>query len=156
MRDLVDVVRVSGGQEPRTYIQSGNVVCRVSPEGLAALRSSVAAELERRFGLVSPVVGRSMDEWSAVLAAPPFHDLEHLHVAFLADRPDPARVARLDPDRSPGDRFVVRGGEIFLHLPNGVARTRITNDWLDRTLGTVATIRNWRTVSALGDLAGSL
>src|ERR1700710_242567 len=32
-----------------------------------------------------------------------------LHVAFLSDAPDPRRVAALDPRRSPGDAFTVRG-----------------------------------------------
>lgn len=72
-----------------------------------------------------------------------------LHVAFLADAPEAAAVKALDPLRSPPDRFVVRGREVYLWFPNGSARSRLTTDYLDRTLGTTSTWRNWRTVQEL-------
>ena len=43
--------------------------------------------------------------------------------------------------------------EVYLHFPNGVARSKLTNDYLDRTLGTVSTVRNWRTVCKLHEMA---
>jgi uncharacterized protein (DUF1697 family) len=41
-------------------------------------------------------------------------DAETLHVAFLADRPSPERVASLDRGRSPPDELEVQGREIYL------------------------------------------
>jgi len=35
---------------------------------------------------------------------------------FLADLPAPERVKSLDPNRSPGDEYVVKGREIYLWL----------------------------------------
>ena len=81
-------------------------------------------------------------------------DLERtLHVAFLADRPDKRRIAAMDPNRSPGDSFEVRGQDVFLHLPNGVAKSKLTNEYPDRTLGTTCTLRNWRTVLKLIEMS---
>ncbi len=151
MADLAALATDAGAHAPKTFIQSGNLVCDLPADGAAAFADALAAGIAARFGFRSPVVVRSAAEWSAVVAAPPF-DVAALHVAFLADVPPPARVAALDPARSPGDRFEVRGRDVFLHLPNGVAGTRITNDWLDRQLGTVSTARNWRTVLALAEL----
>ena len=37
--------------------------------------------------------------------------------------------------------------------PNGVARSKLTNAYFDRALATVSTIRNWRTVLAVLELA---
>jgi uncharacterized protein (DUF1697 family) len=74
------------------------------------------------------------------------------HVAFLAATPTPAMVATLDPDRSPPDESAVRGREIYLRLPNGVARSRLTNAFFDSRLGTTSTLRNWRTVLKLVEL----
>jgi uncharacterized protein (DUF1697 family) len=45
----------------------------------------------------------------------------------------------------------VRGREVFLFLPRGVSGTKITSDYLDRTLGTMGTWRNWRSVKRLGE-----
>jgi uncharacterized protein (DUF1697 family) len=81
-------------------------------------------------------------------------DIATLHVAFLADAPGAKRTALLDPGRSPPDRFVLRHREIYLHFPNGVARTKFTNVYFDSKLGTMSTVRNWRTVLRLLELTG--
>ena len=60
----------------------------------------------------------------------------------------------LDAHRSPPDRFMVRGREIYLHCPNGLGRTKLTNQYFDSRLSTVSTVRNWRTVLKLLELAG--
>src|SRR5690606_63574 len=92
-------------------------------------------------------------ELEAVLDANPFVDRgsnpKALHVMFLSDHPSDERVAALDPQRSPPDEFAVLGREVYLHCPKGIARSKLTTAWIDRALGTVATVRNWNTVNAL-------
>jgi uncharacterized protein (DUF1697 family) len=136
---------------------SGSILAEAALE--ARVPALVAAALEAELGLAAPVVGPSAAELAAVAAGNPFlpegADPATLHVAFLAAEPRAAAVATLDPDRSPPDRFRVVGRELYLCLPNGVARSRLTNDYLDRTLGTTSTIRSWRTVLALVELAGA-
>src|SRR4029079_14206684 len=78
-------------------------------------------------------------------------ETDRLHVAFLANVP--ASAQGLDPGRSPPDEFVVQGREIFLDLPNGVARSKLTNAYFDTKLGTISPVRNWRTVLTLLELA---
>jgi uncharacterized protein (DUF1697 family) len=77
-----------------------------------------------------------------------------LHVVFLADEPTRAAIGALDPKRSPGDEFVVRGREIYLRCPNGMGRSKLTNAYFDSKLSTTSTLRNWRTVLELRDRAG--
>ena len=76
-----------------------------------------------------------------------------LHVLFLTDLPDHAHVEALDPNRSPGDEFAVLGRKVFLHCPNGVARSKLTNSYFDSSLSTTSTAGNWRTVGKLLELA---
>ena len=68
---------------------------------------------------------------------------------FLADEPGAHLVTGLDPDRSPGDSFYVLGKDVYLHLPNGVVRSKLTNAYFDSKLKTTGTQRNWRTVCKL-------
>ena len=100
---------------------------------------------------------RRADEIEAVVDANPFlqagAETDKLHVVFLADEPDAERVEALDPDRSPPDEFTVRGREVYLHCPNGMARSKLTNSYFDSTLSTVSTMRNWKTVGKLLELA---
>jgi uncharacterized protein (DUF1697 family) len=75
-------------------------------------------------------------------------------VMFLRDLPGGKECAALDPERSPPDAFVVRGREIYLFCPNGVAITKLTNAYFDSKLGTMSTGRNWRTVLKLALMCG--
>ena len=101
---------------------------------------------------------RTADELLRVAQDNPFlqarKDPEALHVAFLSELPAPSCVIALDPDRSPRDQFAVRGKEIYLHCPGGMARTKLTNQYFDSKLSTTCTVRNWKTVLALIELAG--
>lgn len=142
-----------GCDEVTTYIQSGNVVFR-APRALAArVPTSVSRPLAERLGRSIPVVVRSAPEMKRIATGNPFLergiDPATLHVVFLADAPSPSRLAALDPDRSPPDRVAAGRGVLYLQLPNGAARTRFTSAYLDSTLATTTTARNWNTVLAL-------
>jgi len=153
MRDLVALFVEAGCEDVRTYIQSGNVVFRAAPGVAAALPARIAERIAERFGHRTPVVLRTADELREIVASNPFlaasEAQETLHVKFLTTEPTPSQIAALEPDRSPPDAFVVRGQEMYLRLPNGVARTKLTNAYVDRTLATTSTQRNWRTVTNL-------
>lgn len=153
MAELVSILQGAGCRGVRTYIQSGNAVFRATEACAVRVPGAVAGALADRLGLRVPVVMRTAAEIRAVVRGNPFlggrADPDGLHVMFLADRPTPARIAALDPGRSPPDEFQVRGREVYLRLPNGAARTRLTNEFFDAGLATTGTMRNWRTVLTL-------
>lgn len=159
MDALVELFRALGCDEVRTYIQSGNVVFRATQARAASLADELARSIEREHGLTVPVVLRTARELADVARANPFLGAggatpeEFLHVAFLAEAPGARALATLDPRRSPPDRFDVRGREIYLSCPNGMARTKLTNAYFDARLATTSTLRNWRTVRQLVELA---
>ena len=160
MRELTAMFVEAGCEDVRTYIQSGNVVFRADPSLADGLSARIAAAIAASHGYQIPVVIRTAADLASVVRGNPFladgTDPTKLHVGFLAQAPDPTKVASLDPDRSPPDAFDVRGDEVYLHFPNGVARSKLTNAYFDRTLGTVSTVRNWRTVCKLHEMAGSV
>ena len=157
MKDLAAIFSAAGCRDVQTYIQSGNVVCRASQTLAERIPALVAAAVWDRFGFRVPVVMRTADELRQVARENPFLragvDTGTLHVMFLADLPDAAKVAALDPDRSPPDVFAVCGREIYLHCPGGLARTKLTNKHFDTKLATTSTVRNWKTVLTLLELA---
>lgn len=157
MKDLAAMFAALECRDVATYIQSGNVVFRAPAATVRDLPVQLTRRLAKQLGIDVPVVLRSARELDGVVRGNPFlakrTDEKALHVVFLAERPAPARVAALDPGRSPPDAFLVRGAEVFLSCPHGMARTKLTNDWFDRTLGTISTVRNWRTVLHLREMA---
>jgi uncharacterized protein (DUF1697 family) len=150
MKDLAALFTAAGCRDVATYIQSGNVIFTAPASVLKKLPATVA----NAFGV--PAVIRSHDELAAAVRANPYLnegvEPKTLHIMFLAALPAAAAVAALDPDRSPPCRFCVKGQDIYLHLPAGVAKTRITNAWIDSKLSTVSTVRNWNTVLKLLEL----
>jgi uncharacterized protein (DUF1697 family) len=153
MKELEALLQAVGCEAVRTYIQSGNAVLRASPAVARRLPEVLSARLEARFGLTVPVIVRTAEALREVARRHPLSspgvEPRLLHVAFLSGEPTSAAVKALDPERSPPDRFEVRRREVYLSFPNGSARSRFTVDYLDRTLGTTSTWRNWRTVQEL-------
>lgn len=152
MAELVALLEGIGCTDVATYIQSGNAVVSAGAALGARLSGQLAAAIADRFGYEVSVTTRRAGELRRVVESNPFlvagADPKALHVGFLAAAPTPEAVARLDPDRSPGDSFAVRGREIYLHLPRGAGRTKLDGAFLAR-LGTPCTVRNWRTVVTL-------
>ena len=153
MNELRDLFVAAGCRDVRTYIQSGNVIFRADPQIVASLPSVMTTRIAERFGFRVPLVMRTAAQIGDVIEHSPFivegAATETLHVLFLADLPPAPRVVALDPDRSPPDTFIVRGQEIYLRLPHGAARTKLTNAYFDAALATTSTARNWRTVTTL-------
>lgn len=159
MAELRRLFETLGCTQVHTYIQSGNVVFSASTPVARSLPAQLSAAIDARFGLQVPITTRTASELRTVATHNPFGhagvDPRTLHVAFLAGRPSKAQIEALDPNRSPPDRFVARGREIYMHLPNGVARSKLTTKYFDTTLSTITTARNWRTVLTLVELCGS-
>jgi uncharacterized protein (DUF1697 family) len=153
MNDLRELFVETGCENVRTYIQSGNVVFEAAAAVAKDLPETMAALINERFGMHSPVIVRTAKELAAVVDGNPFLKAgapeKELHVMFLADAPGASRIETLDPARSPGDEFAVHGKDVYLRLPDGVGKSKLTNAYVDAKLGTVSTVRNWRTVTTL-------
>ena len=158
MADLRDIFAGVGCAAVQTYIQSGNVVFEAAQDLAGRAPGIVTQAIRRRFGYETVVVVRSGEELRQVVDSNPFDtsgDPRFLQVAFLEDTPSAEAVSRLDPQRSPPDAFAVRGRNVYLHYPNGVARSKLTNEYLASRLQTASTMRNWRTVLTLLKMVGA-
>ena len=137
----------------RTLIQSGNVVFS-SPQDVTS--GSIEAALERELGLTVPVLLRTPAELQRILAGNPFPDADpsSLHVGFMSRKPPAKAVRELDSARfAPEEVEVeVEGLELYFHLPNGMGRAKLP-PYVDRRLGVPTTVRNWRTVTKLLEIA---
>ncbi len=155
MKELSAIFEGCGATGVRTYIQSGNVVFESDDaEGCVA---GVTKGIGAKYGYPGRIVLRSGEEMRECYAGNPFRKAgvaeAALHVYFLGDLPEKGAVKGLDAGRSAPDEFVVKGREIYLFLPDGMARTKLTNAYFDSRLKTFCTARNWGTV---GKLVGML
>jgi uncharacterized protein (DUF1697 family) len=156
MPALREALADAGLGNPRTYVQSGNVV--VSSRASA---KTVAAECERvisdRFGLDIAVVTRTRAELAEVVRRNPLGEVavnpKRYQVSFMAATPSRDAIRKLEAAAVPPERLVVIGREAYAWHPDGVARSRLWAQLAGRGLGMTATARNWTTVTALLALA---
>lgn len=160
MAELRTVLTDAGFDDVRTYIQSGNVVVVGGPATTAEVSVLIASAIADRWGFEIPVVVRDAGALPDVLRRStelfPVIDADRhdklVHVGFLTATPSPSAVAEIDPDRSPGDSVVVDGEHLHVSYGAGAGTSKLTGDYLERTLGVSVTMRNLTTVRKLIDL----
>jgi uncharacterized protein (DUF1697 family) len=159
MKDLISLFHDAECMNVRSFIQSGNVIFQSNPREMHRLSALIPQQIEKRFGFRVPVVWRTKEDLGETIRQNPFlsegSPENMLHVYFLSSVPANQDTATLDPQRSAPDVFQVLGREIYLWLPNGMARTKLTNAYFDSRLRTVSTARNWNTVLQLYGLMKS-
>jgi uncharacterized protein (DUF1697 family) len=157
MKNLVAMFDGLGCESVATYIQSGNVVFAAPARLARRIPGLIEAAIDKEFGFEVPVIVRSAGELRDTVRRNPFPkngaEPASLHVAFLRDHPAAERVKMLDPDRSPPDAFALRDRDLYLYCPKGYGRSKLTNAYFDTRLATISTVRNWRTVLTLCELA---
>jgi uncharacterized protein (DUF1697 family) len=155
MKELAAMYESAGAADVKTFINSGNVIFSAPAAKVPAIEKKVRAAIAKKFGFDAPMVFRTGAELAKVVRAVPFakSDLDHAHVTFFADAPKKKDLALLEPKRHESERLVLKGRELYLHLPKGVGQTKLIASFVDKTLGTFGTTRNLRTVTKLAELA---
>jgi len=147
-----------GFGEPQTYVQSGNLVFDTDLDEAKA-GGALEDALRSDFGFEVPVISRSAEEIGEIALSHPFSHLKLddrlLQVAFLDRVPVTNAGTAIDADEYYPDRFEGNGREVYLAYPDGSARSKLGHALLERRLEVTATLRNWRTVSKLAEMAAS-
>ena len=156
MADLKALASDLGLGDPRTLLQSGNLVVR-SAEAPEALEPRLAAATTERFGLVVTYFVRDPGQWTEVIAANPFPDEakadpSHLLVYLLRAAPEATAVAALQAAIRGPEIVRAHGRHAYIIYPDGIGRSRLTNPMIEGKLGP-ATGRNWNSILKLAELA---
>jgi uncharacterized protein (DUF1697 family) len=139
MADLRAVVESLGHTDVETYLQSGNVVFTPKPRA-KDVGPALTRALAEATGHEVPVLLRTGAELAEVVAESPYavDDPTRVVVAFLGDAVDLGDLALGDLSAYLPDELTIHGRELT-----------------KRRLPTTVTVRNWRTVVALAELAAS-
>jgi uncharacterized protein (DUF1697 family) len=157
MAELRELYASLGFDPVRSYIQSGNVVFGGGRGTAAALARTIEEAISAQFGFDVPVILRTAAELDRVVRGNPFvaegADLARLHVTFLAQPPSAQAAADFAAYRVGPDELRLVGREAYLHCPGGLGDTKLTPTFLERSLGSASTTRNWRTVNTVLEMA---
>ena len=144
----------------RTYIQSGNVVFQFKNSENGDLEKLISGQIIKSFGLEVPVIVIKMDELKIIVGSNPFigdktKDTSFLHVTFLSSVPERDNFETIGKVKLPGEELVLINRAVYLYCPNGYGNTKLSNTYLEKSLKTSATTRNWKTTIELLTLAES-
>jgi len=156
MADLKAEFEALGLENVKTYINSGNLAFDASKAAISKLESKIEVAVEKRFNKPIPVIVREQKDIDRILKNNPFagqyESHKHMHVLFLKEPMPSEKAEQLKASALPGERYEIRGIEIYNHLPNGVAGSLLTKGFFERKPRVAYTGRNWRTVEKLAEL----
>lgn len=155
MSDLARLYASLGFTNVRTYVQSGNVVFSTESREAEKIARQIEKELKSRLDLDAVVFVRTPDDLGAIVDRNPFKKYEpnRVHVTFLSTRPNEIPTNKIDAVKARGELFSLHNREVYLFLPNGQGKTKLSNSFFEKVLGVRATTRNWNTVTALLNMA---
>jgi len=154
MAQLRQVLAAAGFEDVRTYIQSGNALLRTN---LAApeVEQRVRELIRQHIGPDLVVVARTGAQLQKILDGNPFqnHDISRVFFTALAQTPPPEKVKQvLAQDYAP-EEVVITGDAAYLYIPGSAARSKLSNNYLEKKLGVSATTRNFNTMKKLIELS---
>lgn len=156
--DLRACAENAGFEEPRTLLNSGNVVFRSRRTSVRALGKSLSGAVHAHAGFTVAVVVLAAKELRRALASNPFAGdsavtPNHLLIYFAQEASPEEAVTGAQRDYPGPERIAPGHGVVFVHYTRGIAGSKLDNTRLDRLLGNVGTMRNWNTASKLAALA---
>jgi uncharacterized protein (DUF1697 family) len=145
-----------GFADVASYIQSGNVVFKSEAGDNAALTATIEAAFEKRWSFRARIMVRDLGRLEALVANNPYPEVAgdptKLHASVLERDPTSEEIARLAERCVGPERFEVKGDVLYLHAPDGLGKSKFA-EILPRTLKVPGTMRNWRTVLTLLEMA---
>ncbi|MGA7752064.1 MAG: DUF1697 domain-containing protein [Candidatus Sulfotelmatobacter sp.] len=139
-------------EDPRTYVQSGNVIFRSKEKNQAQLGKKIQDAIEKKFGFRPEVILRTTDELRKAISASPFAKRTELEpgkilVTFLAGEPGPDAHANLAKLKEHPEELHLKGREMYIYFPDGAGKSKLPWSQVERLLKVTGTARNWNSVT---------
>lgn len=154
MQELREICEKAGLQEVETYIQSGNIVFKSELTDRHALERCIAEAIQTHYGFDVPVWVITTKEIAYYLEMDPFADDERYDpkrrfYCLLDNVPDPDGLFDLWDMAEEPEVVVVIDRMVYLYIPGNAARTKLSNNMVEKMLKCKATTRNQNTLQAL-------
>lgn len=146
-------------ENPRTYVQSGNVVFGTRERDLKRIARRIEERIEERFACRPDVILRTAEEMREVMVRNPFpgdFEASKLIVTFLADEPEAEAHQKIRAIRMGPETLVLDGRELFIYYPEGMGRSKVTPAVIEKAVRVRGTGRNWNSVQKLLEMAAQI
>ncbi len=146
-----------GFSNVNTYIQSGNVFVMTPEESPTKVGFLIKQEIYKTFGHDVPVVVIGKADLEVCLKNNPFLkekdvDTKKLYVSFVSMELINERIHDLKISKIKPDQVHIDQSRIYIKYDISPAKTRLDNNYIEKNLNVISTIRNWNTVNKLLEL----
>jgi len=157
MAELKSLFQKLGYSNVDTYIQSGNVVFD-SGRQPATIKLEIEYQILNHFGYEVKVFIITREELKKILSSNPFTkvpetEYNRLHVVILSDYPTKEGLQKLLQIKSDNEFIELIDKFVYLYTPDGIGKSKLNNNSIEKKLGVTATARNFRTINKLFDLS---
>lgn len=147
-----------GFSQVKTYIQSGNVIFHTSDTDVKSLEILISSQILETFGHTVTVIVLKPQTLQKIIEANPFaispsHIITDLYVTFLASAPQNADIQKIRSKITDQEDLWITDEVVYLNLPHGSGKTKLSNNFLESHLKVNATTRNWKSTLELLRLA---
>lgn len=124
-----------------------------------ALAAKISEAIRAHQSMDVAVMVRSTRRWDSIVVNNPYPQANEfpktVHAFVLGADPETPRLEMLAAKEAGREEWQIVEGTLYLHTPNGFGKSVLGGN-VERILKVPMTARNWNTVLALQDLAGSL
>lgn len=158
MADLRTGLSHKGFDDVESYTQSGNLRFTSGLRSAAKVELVLEAGLDELCGFTVRAIVRTPEQLAEVASygtdlEVPLGGEVRRYVTFLKEEPHDGLIAMMNGWDIAGERAQVAGREVYMWLAHPSHAAMLTNARIERG-GVVATTRDWKVVTALGELWG--
>lgn len=159
MADLKMLYEEQSCENITTYIQSGNVVFEHPSEKPSSIKQMLEAAITEKYQFSVYVDVLTTEALESAFNNQPFNDIDiesegnKAFIMFLSDKAEPERASAITPFMQPEEQLILKGACLYIYLPNGAGKSKLSTNLIENKLNVTATARNLKTVRKLCQLA---
>ena len=155
MQDLRQMLLDLGFDNPKTYIQTGNVIIKTDLSNKLIIASKIEMSIFEYFGLNIPTLIKTAAELSLILQNCPFseHEKPISYFALLFNNATQQQVEALSSYEFSNEKFVLIDQCVYLFSSIGYGKTKANNNFFEKKINIRATTRNFKTLKKVLELS---
>jgi uncharacterized protein (DUF1697 family) len=146
-----------GFEKVKTFIQSGNVLFKSGIELKTQIENLIYDKIIKETGFDVDLQIIELEDYKRIIENNPFEkenrDIAFMHISFFKTKAQASDIEIITKNANYGEEFAFSPEAIYLYLPQGYGRSKLTNSFFEKLFKVSVTTRNWKTSKELLRLA---
>lgn len=158
MSELKTLLKAAGFSPVKTYIQSGNIVCKYKDTSTNKVEQIIRQAIQTHFGFNVSIIVKTPKQLKTIFNACPFSILkkQSSYFTILHGLPDKKLVSALNKIKFDNEEFNVLNDCVYTFCASGYGKAKCNTNFFEKQLQTTATTRNYKTVLKLIEMSNTI